>query len=265
MCKKLLVAAIAIVVGLSVVKHTPFGTWMQVRWHDGMAWFEKQVPPEDLIKQAKIEMGKIDGEIRRNIGHLAQQEADYRRLEKQLTELQASQKELKEDVTGMEKLLSGAKTELIAFNGATYRPSEMTRKLDGAISLYTSRKGEVKAREQLLDEKKVALEAAHQRIAAMRDRKEQLGVKVTQLETALQRLRERQTKSGVAFDESQISKVNDLITKLEDRLAKEQSEGKYLVEFGLQKSSDTVPNKNTEEVLKAARKALEDGDSVAGK
>jgi chromosome segregation ATPase len=256
---------VAIGAGLFVVKHTTFGTWLQVRWHDGMAWFEKQVPPEDLIKQAKIEIGKIDAEIRRNIGHLAQQEADYRRLEKMVKDLDASQTQLKEDVTAMEKLLTGSKTELVAFNGATYRPSELTRKLDGALTLYTSRKAELKAREQLLGEKKLALEAAHQRIGAMRDRKEQLNVNVARLETSVQRLREKQTKTGIAFDESQISKVNELISKLEDRVAKEESENKFLAEFGFRKPADATEAKSTEEVLKAARKALEDGDAVTAK
>jgi hypothetical protein len=163
----------------------------------------------------------------------------------------------------MEKLLTGSKTEPISFNGVTYRPSELTRKLDGATTLYNSRKAELKAREQLLDEKKLALEAAHQRISTMRDRKEHLGVMVARLETSLQRLRDKQTKSGVAFDESQVSKCNELLRKLEDRLAKEESENKYLAEFGFTKPTDAPESKNTEEVLKAARKALEEPDAVA--
>jgi chromosome segregation ATPase len=265
MCKKLLIAAIAIGAGLFVVRHTTFGTWLQVRWHDTAAWFEKKVPAEDLIKQAKIEIGKIDAEIRRNIGHLAQQETDYRRLEKEVNDLHLSQKQLKEDVTAMEKLLTGSKTEPISFNGATYRPSELTRKLDGAITLLNSRKAELKAREQLLDEKKLALEAAHQRIGGMRDRKEHLAVTVARLETSLARLRDKQTKSGVAFDESQVSKCNELLRKLEDRLAKEESEAKYLAEFGFTSPKDAPEAKSTEEVLKAARKALDDGDVTAKK
>jgi hypothetical protein len=266
MCKKLLIAAVAIGAGLFVVKNTTFGTWLQVRWHDATAWFEKKVPPEDLIKQAKIEIGKIDAEIRRNIGHLAQQETDYRRLEKDVNDLHVSQKQLKEDITAMEKLLTGAKTEAIAFNGVTYRPSELTRKLDGATTLYSSRKTELKAREQLLEEKKAALEAAHERISTQRTRKEQLNVMVARLETSLQRLRDRQTKSGVAFDESQVSKCNELLRKLEDRLAKEESENKLLIEYGYQpKPTDGPESKSTEEVLKAARKAVEENEAVAGR
>jgi len=76
MCKKLVIAAVAILVGTAVVKHTTIGSLVQVWWHDAKQAVERQVPPEVQIKQLAVEVSKIDADIKRNLSKLAQQEVE---------------------------------------------------------------------------------------------------------------------------------------------------------------------------------------------
>jgi chromosome segregation ATPase len=262
MCKKLLVTAIALVVGLSVVKHTQLGSLFHVWWKDARASVEKQIPPEVQIKQLAVEIDKIDKDIKKNLSNLAAQEVDCQMLEERVVALRNSQKQLKDDIAGMEKLLDNPRNERVSFAGVTYRPMELTRKLDSATTIYTSRKAELKAKEQLLADKKHTLDAAHQRISAMRDQKESLRVTVARLETRVQTLRLKQMETKVDLDDSQVGRCNELASKIEERLRKSEAEAKLQAEYGYRTVSPVLDRepKTTEEVLKSARKALQEDE-----
>jgi chromosome segregation ATPase len=265
MCKKLLVAAVAIVVGLAVVRHTQIGSLMQVWWHDIRTGVERQIPPEVQVKQLALEIDKIDRDIKKNLSNLAGQKVDCQLLEERIADLRGRQAQLKEDITAMAKLLD-SKTEKVSFKDVTYRTPDLARKLDLATSLYTSRKAELKAKEQLLGDKKLTLEAAEQRIGAMRDQKEQLRVSAEKLKTRIELLRLKRMEARVELDDSQVGKCNELLGKIDEALRKSEMEAKLQADFGYRTATpgtDREP-KSTEEVLKAARRALqEDGDSVA--
>jgi chromosome segregation ATPase len=264
MCKKLFLAAVAIVIGVFVVRYTQLGTLLQVWWHDARASAEKWIPPEQQIKTLNMEVEKIGTDIRQNISKLAKQEADCEKLEKDVVALRATQKQLREEIASIEKVLD-ARTERVVFQGAPYRPSELARRLDSATVRYTNGKGELKAKEQLLEERKKTLEEAHRCISKMRDEKERLRVEVARLETSLETLKLQQMQDRVQLDETQVGKCNELLAKIQDRLRQMEIESKLQRDFGVTNtavvSGDT---KSTEEVLKAARKVLQDdNDAVA--
>jgi len=265
MFKKLFLAAVALVVGLSIVKYTQFGSLVQVWWHDASSSVARQIPPEVQIKQLTLEIDKIDRDVKKNLSRLAAQEVDCQMLDERVAALRTAQKQLKEDIVDMEKLFD-ARTEHVAFHGVAYRPSELARKLDSAANLYASRKAELKAKDQLLTDKKQTLEAVHQRIGAMRDQKEQLRVTVARLETRVENLRLKQMETKVDLDDSQVGKCNELANQIEERLRKCEMEAKLQAEYGYRTPSPVLDRepKTPEEVRKAVRKALEDDtDAVA--
>jgi chromosome segregation ATPase len=264
MCKKLLIAAIAIVVGLSVVKHTQLGSLINVWWNKAMSKVEAQVSLDDQIGQLKGEIDKIDVDIKRNLGKLASQEVDCQDLEKRVDHLRASAKQLDKDVADMMAALE-AKTEKVSFKGNTYRPSQLARKLEAGTKDLKRCKTELIAKEQLLADKTRTLEVARDRVRAMRDQKEQLRVEVAQLETQCELLRLKSMEAKLDLDESQVGKCNDLARKIKTRLRKLELEAKLQADFGYQAAAPAVDNEpSIDEVLKAARKALkEDGDAVA--
>jgi hypothetical protein len=265
MCKRLFLAAVAIVVGVSVVRYTQLGTLLQVWWHDARASVEKAIPPEVQIKQLRLEIDKIDADVKQNISKLAKQEADCEKLEKDVVALRHTQRQLREGIAAMEKTLD-SKTDRVVFEGAPYRPTELARRLDAATVRYTNGKGELKAKEQLLEEKKRALEEAHRRVSTMRDEKERFRVEVARLETWLETLKLQQMQDRVELDESQVGRCNALLSQLQARMRQMQIEARLQKDYGYTAPGQVSDRdqKSTEDVLKAARKALqEDKDPVA--
>jgi chromosome segregation ATPase len=260
MCKKLFVAAIALLVGVFVVRHTSWGSLLQVKWNDIRGSVEKQIPPEVRIKQLGVEIDKIDRDIKKNLSKLAAQEVDCQLLEEKVAALRGAQGQLKADISAMEKALDTPRNERVSFHGESYRTPELARKLDSAVHVYTGRKSELKAKESLLSEKKQALEEAHRYISKMRDEKERLRIDVARLETRVETLRLKQMEARVEFDESQVGKCNELAGKIEEQLRRAEVEAKLHEDFGYRTRTQVFDRepRSAEEVLKAARKALQD-------
>jgi chromosome segregation ATPase len=266
MCKKLFVTAIAIVVGLLVVKHTQLGSLAQVWWHDARASLEKQIPPDVKIRRLNVEISKIDKDIQRNLSRLASRKVDCLMLEREVADLRDNQRHLKGNIVEMEKALEG-RTHKVAFQGDTYSVGEFTHRFDSLVNMYTSRKAELKAKEQLLEEKRRIVEEATKRITTMREQKDELRVTVARLEAQLETLKLRQMQDKVVdLDDSQVSKCNELAAQIKRELLKSEVEAKLYRENGYTPAPVLErETKSPEEVLKAARRALqEDGEAVAG-
>jgi len=265
MCKKVLVAAVAVVVGLFIVKKTELGSLMNVWWKDARTSLERQVPPEVQIKQLKDEIEQIDKDIQKNLGRLAKQEADYEGLEKQVAALRGRQEERKTDIRAMMGKIREAGTERVSFNGRKYRPSELTRKLESTVSLFDSKKEQLKGLENLLQSKKRTLEVSRQRIDEIFTQKEELSTLVAKLETQVEVLKLKQTESAVQLDDSHLGRCKDLVSRIERRLAEETKLVELKHEYGYGKKPHTFDKetKPAADVLKDAEKAIQDEESPA--
>jgi chromosome segregation ATPase len=266
MCKKVLIAAVAVVVGLFLVKKTELGSLMKVWWKDARAGLERQVPPEVQIKQLNEEIEQIDKDIQKNLGRLATQAADYDVLETKVARLRTLQEERKTEIRElMGKISKEVGTERITFNNRKYRPSELTRKLDLTVSLFNSKKEQLKGLENLLQSKRRTLEVSRQRIDEIFAQKEELKTLVAKLETQVEVLKLKQTESTVQLDDSHLGRCKDLVQKIERRLAEETKLVELKQEYGYDKkprvfAKETRP---TADVLKEAEKAIQDDEAPA--
>jgi predicted nucleic acid-binding Zn-ribbon protein len=270
MCKKLFLAAAAILIGTAVVRHTSLGSLAQVWWSDAKKAVEGRVPPEVQIRQLGIEVGKIDRDIKQNLSKLAAQEVDCQNLEENVASLRQNQVALKADITSMTKTLD-AGVERTSFKGHSFTASDLAKKLDRSVTLYQTQKTELQSKEQLLAIKKQALEAAHARISAMHDKKEQLSVTVAELETRLQvaRLNATRNDAGVDLDDSQVARCTELANEINKRLAVEEKTQAMYAQYGY---SNPIPkveeNRPTADILQSAKKAIaedEAGDRIVDK
>jgi chromosome segregation ATPase len=271
MCKKLVIAAVAILVGTAVIKHTTLGSLAQVWWHDAKAAMERQVPPEVQIKQLAIEVGKIEADIKRNLSKLAQQEVDAERLDGEVTALRNKQETLKADIAAMSNQLEKGNTEKVTFNGKQWRTNSLSRQLDVALTNFESVKAQVKSKEKALTTKRDALEAAHARISEMKAQEDELQATVEELKNQLEvaKLNAARNHATIDLDDSQVARCRDIANNIRHQLKLAEKETELQVKYGYGKSqSKAEETKPTADILKAAKKALQDDNEervVAGK
>jgi chromosome segregation ATPase len=257
MCKKLVIAAVAILVGTAVVRHSSL---VRVWYDDAKQALSRQVPLETKIRQLKVEIGDIDKKAREQVGKLAAQEAEKDRLEKQIASLKDAQTALQSDMTALIKSLD-AKTERVSFKGHNYSANVLLAKLERNTAEFESRKRELKSLEQLLDTKAQMLETASNAISSIRDKKAELQAKVGQLESRLQSLRAAANTHTVDIDVGQdhIAVCHQMANDIDEQLTIAERTESNLQKFGFKEQTETKtePAKPTTEILNAAKKALE--------
>jgi peptidoglycan hydrolase CwlO-like protein len=263
MCKKLVIAAVAILVGTAVVRHTSLGSLAQVWWHDAAQAVARQVPPEQQIKRLTLEVSKIDRDIRSHVSRLAEKEVKCEQMETNLARLKDEQAHRKADISAMTESFN-AKADRVSFNGRSYRAVELTNKLDKTVSEFESGKAQVKSLEQILAAKRQELDNYHARIAKMRSQKDELQAAIAEFEAKLAQIRLAATSGQVDndIDDSQVARCNALASEIRNTLDIADRDVKLQQEFGLMHGQPKIENttKPTAEVLKAAKKALEEGN-----
>jgi len=261
MCKKLCLAVGAVIVGLLVITFTGIGTLMQVKWHETRNWMDRQVPPETQLKQLQVEISKIDQDIQKNIKKVSAQEVEKDRLESNLAKLKDDQAALRAEITAMSKSLDSTETK-VAYKGRNFSKSELAMRLESRVNDYDRNKTELKTREQLLAAKRQGLDLAHQRLREMKNQKEELRVLAAKLEARIEDVKLKQVDCPVSIDQSQVSKCRALAEKLDRQLAEEEKNSELLKVYGYDRptTSSLSDEKSPEDVLKAAKKALQDDD-----
>jgi chromosome segregation ATPase len=269
MCKKLVIAAVAILVGTAVVKHTTIGSLVQVWWHDAKQAVERQVPPEVQIKQLAVEVSKIDADIKRNLSKLAQQEVEVQATDDALASLKDTQATLKAEIAALTKGLENADSEKVSINSKNWAVARATKQLDAKVTKYERTKSEIASKEKLLANRREALEAAHARIQEMSTQKEQLRDTVANLQTRLEVAKLNATKShtNIEFDDSQVARCNQLANDISQRLSVAEKENTLFNQYGYgtgpqPKAEETKP---VADVLKAARRIAHDDEASAAK
>jgi len=258
MFKKLLIAAVAVVAGLAVLNLSLVKVW----WKDCCHSAKSLVPPEVQLKQLNHEIGNIDKDIKKNIGRLAAMEVEVKQLEKDVKGQRVQLGELKSDMTAMQKSLED-RSGRVAFHGDKVDAADLTRKLDRTVTHYTSLKEKTKIQDKLLEEKKRTLEAAHARLTEMFNEKEKLTLLSARLAGHIEATKMKSMGTSIEFDDSAINRCHEIAKDIETRLDIVDHETALRSKYLGSNSTSAVEGKSREDVLKAARKALDEDHEPA--
>jgi len=267
MLKKLVIAAAAVVVGLVVLKGTDLGSLVQVWWKDAVSCCARQIPPETRIKQLRMEIGKIDGDIRAAVDKLVTQEIACRNLKDNVEGLKGEQLQRKEEMTALISALEQENTR-VSFKGQSLTAEAGQNKLDALRAKFEIGKESLKVKEQLLKNKGDQLALVAQRITRIKDKKIELTTLVEKLEAQLELVRIKQLDNKIEVNDSQVSKCEVLSERLKQMIAEEDLRAEKYAQFGLTTDAPSKVVKDQRsraESIKAARSALaEDVDKPAG-
>jgi len=259
MLKKLLIAAAAIVVGLLIVKKTTMGSLVQVWWKDTGNWVSKQVPPETRIDQLKIEVSKIDQDIKRAVNQLVLVEVDHDKLRKEIDDLKVRQTQRKKEMTALSEGLEAGKTR-VSLNTQSYPADTAQQMLDRYVAEYKTGREALKAKEELLRNKQEQLDLADQRIKSIQGRKSELVELVGKLEAQLELVKLKKSQNRIEVSDSQVSKCDQLAEDIKKMLDEETKRAEKYARYGLTTSTPNVvkEGQSKAESIRAARAALEE-------
>jgi chromosome segregation ATPase len=263
MLKKLLIAVVAVAIGLTVVKSTKVGSLLRVKWNEATAWCNKQIPVQDEIARLRLEIANLGKDTKSHCQVIAEEMVAVDNLKREIGEAESKLEQQKKKVTAMRDALADGGTQKVVLGEETYPRVRVQKQLARDFDLYKTCEAQLAAKKKLLESRQECLAKAREQLAAMQDARRDLEVQVSQLEAEYNTLKVTQTKSKFALDDSNLSKVKEGVQALRTRIKVLQQEAALQGEFGDEiTASDTV---KTKDLLKEidAKFAKDQGKVVA--
>jgi septal ring factor EnvC (AmiA/AmiB activator) len=270
MCKKVLVAAVAVILGVLLVTKTPAGDLVRGWWSDFCAYCkaEKQArdakePPEKRIEHLRGEIGKIRGEVLKTVDTLVKMKLDVEEQEAALRPLDNQRTAREKDLREMTAALEEAGTK-VSFQNATFSKERFKAKVVEATEKLNVTTSTLESRRKALQSKKAAVDALDKQIRKMQEKEQELNALADRLEAKLQELHLKKLENSVAVDNSKVSECEELAKQIERMLKEEDLKADELVKYNLTNAPEKPreePAKSDDDVLKAAREALNRGDN----
>jgi chromosome segregation ATPase len=215
MCKKIGIAAVAVVAGLIVLNHTKLGGWAKHTFHNiKERVVTSVVKPEDEIRNLKDKLNDFEPRIHEQINKMAEVKADQMKLEKQITEQTARLEKQWDKILTLKKGLETIKVK--GGNTTTVAAS----KLDSEFRSYQAGEESLKVKQVMLDRSKEKFAAAETKLTNMQAMKVKLEADLAQLEVRLEVARAKEAQDRDAFDDEDLGDIKADFAKLEERINK---------------------------------------------
>jgi chromosome segregation ATPase len=232
MLKKLLIAVVAVAVGLMVVRSTKLGSLMRVKWSEATAWCNKQIPVETEIATLRDQISRLGNDTKGHCQVIAEEMVAVDNLKREISETEAKLEKQKTKITAFRDALADGGTQKVVLGDETYSRVRVEKQLARDFDLYKTCEGQLVAKKKLLESRQECLAKAKEQLAAMQDARRDLEVQVSQLEAEYNTLKVTQTRSKFALDDSALSKVKAGVQSLRDRIAAETNRAALAAEFG---------------------------------
>ncbi len=208
------------IVGVAV---TLLAALLAGRSHVRTAWTEVKdtvkhnVPIDFELNRARGMIEDLRPEIEKNLRRIAQEEVEVARLEKHVSQ---SEERLAKDRADILRLKDDLDTgsEVFVYSRIHYTAKQVKSDLTSRFNQFKTQEATTLAKQQILLARQQGLRAAREKLDTMLDAKRQLEVDVENLEARLTMVEVAQTSSSFKFDDSHLSRTQELISDISTRI-----------------------------------------------
>jgi septal ring factor EnvC (AmiA/AmiB activator) len=233
MFKKVLIAAIAVVVGLAVVKGTWLGSHLRLRACKIGSWVQRQVPPEQEIARLRMELKNLERDDDKHFDRVARLAVQVGKMERDVNELQgkvgkeeARLKKLHEDL--------GGNVEFVLYEGSRYTKDD----LRGEALAFKAAEENLKSKQANLQAKRKLLTLEKKKLSELRTNREQMATDLQRLETALAEERQAQAASESTIDDAGYRKLRKDMESVRERIEVLKQKRQLRGEFRISDTKD---------------------------
>jgi len=213
MFKKVLIAGLAVVVGLAVVKGTWIGSHLRLRACKVQSWVNDKIPPEQEIARLRMEVKNLERDDDQHYDKVARMAVQVEKMDRELakvkTDLSASEtriRKMREELTG--------NVEFVLHEGSRYTRDDLR---NDALTFQTAEDA-YKSKEANLQAKRKHLALERKKLTELRTTREQMSADLQRLETALAEERHAQAASESTIDDSGYRRLRQDMDSVRDRI-----------------------------------------------
>jgi len=213
MCKKVLIAALAVVVGLAVVKGTWIGSHLRLRCSNVRHWVEDRVPPEQEIARLRMELVNLSREDEKHFDKVARMAVDVEKREADIARVRTNLGRQEARIRDLKNKL-GDGVDFVKVEGSRYTRADLR---DSAIA-FKNAEDNLKSREANLEARKRHLALERKKLSELRTKRDEMATDLQKLETALAEERQAQAVSESTIDDSNYRQIRKDMDSIRDRI-----------------------------------------------
>jgi len=209
-----LIAALAVVVGLAVVKGTWIGSHLRLKCSNVRNWMEAQVPPEQEIARLRMELKNLAREDDKFYDKVARMAVDVDNQEKAFARTRTN---LSREEARIRKIKSelGEGVEFVKDESGVRVTRVDLRNL--AIAFKNAEEN-LKSKEASLEARKRHLVLERKKLSELRNKRDEMATELQRLETALAEERQQQAASESTIDDSGYRQIRKEMDSVRDRI-----------------------------------------------
>jgi chromosome segregation ATPase len=201
---------------LFLVFGTSAPSYVRTAFHKMRQNAKDSIDPRFEIDKARMDIASLQPAFDQNKETLARAEVAAERLEREITDVQASLDHDKATIMTLRDKVKNGDYRLTGHVNGT--AEEVRARLGNRLDQYNATTCVLKEKQELLKAKKQTIEAAHQQLENLRTQKSMLLTQLARIEARLQSLEASQTKSEFNFDGSALARAKQTVAELEERL-----------------------------------------------
>ncbi len=178
---------------------------------------KSEISAEFELDRIRDEVDNLMPEIRKHMTVVAEQSVDVKDLERELDEKEASLSKQKDAILALRTDLDSGKDKFI-YKAVSYTRGEVEADLAHRFESYCTAEDCVKRDRQILAAQRDTLRANQKKLDTMLSRKQDLIVKVAQLEARLKQVQAAETINSLEIDDTSLAHVENMIKNLNHAL-----------------------------------------------
>ena len=178
---------------------------------------KSEISVEFELDRIRDEVDSLMPEIRHHMTVVAEQSVDVKDLDRELTDKEGSLGKQKEAILALRTDLETGK-DSFTYRAVSYSRGEVEADLAQRFVSYCTAEDCVKRDRQILTAQRDTLRANQRKLDTMLSRKQDLIVKVAQLEARLKQVQAAEAVNSIEIDDSQLAHVENMIKEMNHAL-----------------------------------------------
>jgi chromosome segregation ATPase len=247
MLKKVAIVGAAGLLAATVLSNTKIGSYA-CSWVDrAEKRIESSIPPEEEVRRIKSEVNKLEKDIDRAKGSLAEEVVEVRYLKGKVEDLRVQVDKSRSMVEMRAKMLKeNTDTKLVKWDGREISYTRGKELLANEVKAFKHLETEFKAEETKMATHQRTRDLAEQLLQSLVSQKAEMEAAVTELEAAIKIARIEQVESKYQNDGTRMAEIKESIKALHKRLDVQREK------LSLSKKIDgrsSVENKSVDEIM----------------
>jgi len=213
MCKKILIAALAVGLGLAVIRGTWFGSHMRSQVREAFQKVKHSVPPEQEIARLRMEVKNLEGDDDKFIDKVARMDLAVTALSREVAKNKADLQKSEARLAKLHEEFNGGKT-FVMLGEQKYTKNDLRVE---ALAFKTAEEN-LKSKEASLEAQRKHLSLERNKLMKLRTIRQEMATELQKLETALAEERQSQAASESTIDDASYRRLRKEMDAVQGRI-----------------------------------------------